>query len=415
MKLPVLPSFVFKPVTLLVLYIIGAIFAAVQLYSLGTHIFTFPKDPYPDDIMNHLDLMNQFLGRPLTEYNNYRIFKYSYFHLIHGENLYGLYPALHWDFFKYSPTFALLMAPMAYLSDIAGLIGWNILNAITVYFAVRMLPFTTRKQAILLWFAGFEMLTCLQNTQSNGLMCGLMIAAFACMENGKTLWATLWIALATYIKVYGAIGFCLILFYPGRLKFVLYSALWMIVLGVLPLVVTPFQTLMTQYHNWAILIKEDAKSAVGLSVAGWLHTWFGIDQKALVSLIGVILFFVPLTRYKMYANQTFRLMMLAFMLLWVIIFNHKSESSTFIIAVAGVGIWYFANEKANWRLALMILVLLFTSMSTTDIFPPYVKKHFIYSFTIKAVPCILVWCVVFVEMMLMPKPKPNQESNAIAS
>lgn len=415
MKLPALPPFVFKPVTLMVLYIIGAIFAAVQLYSLGTHIFTFPKDPYPDDIMNHLDLMNQFLGRPLTEYNNYRIFKYSYFHLIHGENLYGLYPALHWDFFKYSPTFALLMAPMAYLSDIAGLIVWNILNAITVYFAVRMLPFTTRKQAILLWFAGFEMLTCLQNTQSNGLMCGLMIAAFACMENGKTLWATLWIALATYIKVYGAIGFCLILFYPGRLKFVLYSAMWMFVLGVLPLVVTPFQTLITQYHNWAILIKEDAKSAVGLSVAGWLHTWFGIDQKAWVSMVGVILFFVPLTRYKMYSNQTFRLMILAFMLLWVIIFNHKAESSTFIIAVAGVGIWYFANEKTNWRLALMILVLLFTSMSTTDIFPPYVKKHFIYPYTIKAVPCILVWCVVFVELMLMPKPKLNKESIATAS
>ena len=135
----------------------------------------------------------------------------------------------------------------------------------------------------------------------------------------------------------------------------------------------------------------------------------------MVSLMGVILFFVPLTRYKMYSNQTFRLMILAFMLLWVIIFNHKAESSTFIIAVAGVGIWYFANEKANWRLALMILVLLFTSMSTTDIFPPYVKKHFIYPYTIKAVPCILVWCVVFVELMLMPKPKLNKESIATAS
>ena len=135
----------------------------------------------------------------------------------------------------------------------------------------------------------------------------------------------------------------------------------------------------------------------------------------MVSLMGVILFFIPLTRYKMYSNQTFRLMILAFMLLWVIIFNHKAESSTFIIAVAGVGIWYFANEKANWRLALMILVLLFTSMSTTDIFPPYVKKHFIYPYTIKAVPCILVWCVVFVELMLMPKPKLIKESIATAS
>ena len=55
-----------------------------------------------------------------THYNNYKIFKESYFHLIQNKDLYQLYPAEHFDYFKYSPTFSLLMAPIAYLPDLAG-------------------------------------------------------------------------------------------------------------------------------------------------------------------------------------------------------------------------------------------------------------------------------------------------------
>jgi hypothetical protein len=47
----------------------------------------------------------------------------------------------------------------------------------------------------------------------------------------------------------------------------------------------------------------------------------------------------------------------------------------------------------------MLLVLVFTCLSGTDFFPPYVKKHFVYPYTIKAVPCIIVWCVMFAELL----------------
>ncbi len=395
----------------MVVYIISAVFAAVQLYSLGTHTWTFPKDPYPNDIMNHLEKMNQFLGRQLTEYNNYLIFKHSFFHLLEGSNLYGLYPSLHWDYFKYSPTFALLMGPIACLPDIIGLSIWNILNAVSVYFAIRMLPFSIKTQCLLMWFISFELLTCLQNTQSNGLMCGLIIAAFGSMQHGKLIWAALWLVLATYIKVYGAIGFCLFLFYPGKLKFIFYAILWTIILGTLPLLVTPFHTLVWQYHNWADLMIADATAAIGLSVAGILHSWFGINHgMAAVTITGMILFLLPLARFRLYGNEMFRLLILASMLIWVIIFNHKAESSTYIIAVTGVGIWYFAMPAAKWRTVLLVLVFIFTSLGTTDVFPPYVKQHFIYPFKIKAFPCILVWCVVLVELMRLKAGFPKTEN-----
>jgi hypothetical protein len=407
---------VLQPRTLLVVYVGMALFAAMQLYFLGLHEFTMPAPPYPDDIMNKPELMTQFVGRQLTEYNNYVIFRQSFYHLIHGFNLYGLYPAEHWDFYKYSPTFALLMAPMATLPDVVGLSIWNILNALAVFWAVRMLPLSVKNQCWILLFAAMELLTSLQNAQSNGLMCGLMIAAYGCMQRDKSIWATLCLVLATYIKVYGLIGFCLFLFYPGKLRFIAYAALWTVLFGLLPLLVTPWHTLVWQYQNWAALLKADASAAVGLSVAGWLTSWFGLTNiKGAITMVGLVLFCIPFIRLRQYTNETFRILMLASMLLWVVIFNHKAESPTFVIAVAGVAIWYWSRPRVPWRTAVLLLVFIFTCLATTDIFPMLVKKAFIYPYTIKAFPCIVAWCVVWVELMLVRRDDLKQVQSTPAA
>lgn len=398
-------AFVLKPQTLLIVFIGAAIIASVQNILLGLHPYIMPAPgTFPEDIMNKPELMVQFKGHWLTEYNNYIIFKYSYFHLLEGKNLYGLHPERHWDFFKYSPTFALLVAPMAYLPDVIGLSIWNILNAIAVFFAVRMLPFKERTQSLMLWFVAMELLTCLQNNQSNGLMCGLMIAAYGSMHRGKPIWATLWLVLAAYIKVYSVIGFCLMLFYPGKVRFMAYAAMWTVLLWALPLLVTPLHTLLWQYQNWKDLISADAAAAVGMSVAGWLHTWFGLDDvKGAVSIVGIVLFLVQFVRVDMYKNEAYRLLIVASMLVWVVIFNHKAESPTFIIAVAGVAIWYYVQPKVTWRLAILVLVFVFTSLGTTDIFPREVRDAFIRPYTMKAVPCIIAWCAILADLLLLKK------------
>ena len=46
-------------------------------------------------------------GRPYIDYNNFRIFKFSFYHLIQGKDIYQLFPDDHWDLYKYSPGFAL--------------------------------------------------------------------------------------------------------------------------------------------------------------------------------------------------------------------------------------------------------------------------------------------------------------------
>jgi glycosyl transferase family 87 len=399
-----------KPVVLLVVYIGLALLTAIQLYLMGTHTYVIPIDLQPGDMINHAEKLNQFIGRQHTDYNNYVIFKYSFFHLLSGSNLYGLHPQDHWDYYKYSPSFAALMGMLAYLPDVVGLSLWNIFNAAALFLAIRLMPFNTKTQSLLMWFVVVDMVTSMQNAQSNGLMCGLMVAGYGCLHHNKLIWAALWIVLATYIKVYGAIAFCMFLFYPGKLKFIIYALLWTVILGAIPLLFTPWHTLLWQYQNWLELMKADATSSVGLSVASWLETWFGFKPgMAAITLTGLAIFLIPFARFRLYSNEVYKLLILASMLIWVIIFNHKAESPTYVIAVAGVGIWYFAMPKVGWRSAVLLFVFVFTSLCVTDLFPPYVRLHFIYPYKIKAFPCILAWCIIVVELLRLKRPRlPNE-------
>src|SRR5258705_2383408 len=75
-----------------------------------------------------------------THFNNYLIFKFSFFHLLNGHDLYALHLSEHWDLYKYSPTFATLFGILAWLPDGLGLFLWNLLNGVCLLMGIRMLP-----------------------------------------------------------------------------------------------------------------------------------------------------------------------------------------------------------------------------------------------------------------------------------
>lgn len=71
-----------------------------------------------------------------TKYNNYIIFKQSFYHLINDRDLYSVYPEEHWDLYKYTPSFSLAFGVFAVLPDLAGLICWNRLIILVLFFAI---------------------------------------------------------------------------------------------------------------------------------------------------------------------------------------------------------------------------------------------------------------------------------------
>jgi hypothetical protein len=63
---------------------------------------------------------------------------------------------------------------------------------------------------------------------------------------------------------------------------------------------------------------------------------------------------------------------------FMVIFSSSAESPTYIIAVAGVALWYILQNKMQWLiLFLLIFTILLTSLSLTDFFPQFIKLQFV--------------------------------------
>ena len=346
-------------------------------------------------------------GAAYQRHNNYIIFKQSYFHLKQNQDLYILYPNEHWDLYKYSPTFSALFTPLALMPDWLGLHFWNLINAILFLLAVYYLPgLNNFQKGSLLILSAFELMTSLQNSQSNGLMAGLMIGAFAFLERDRFSLAMLCIVASVYVKLFGIVAFALCIFYPQKIKLIAYAIFWSIVFFAIPFMFLDWPAYQVQLGSWLNMLSHDHSTSYGYSVMGWLYSWFSLVlNKAHVFLAGVILFLMPMIRYKQFNNLHFKLLTLASILIWVVIFNHKAESPTFIIAMSGVALWFVISKKNKLNIGLFILAFLFTSLSSTDLFPASIRESVVKPYCLKAVPCILIWIKIFWEMMTIEKDK----------
>lgn len=355
--------------------------------------------------------INLINGNYYTHYNNYVIFKQSFFHLLAGEDLYRLFPREQWDLYKYSPAFSLFFGFFALLPDIAGLFFWNLLNTLALFLGFKYLPHLSHKtKAIMLLALTFELLTSLQNEQSNALTGGLIILGFGLLERKHYWWATGCIVFCAYIKLFGLVAMALYLFYPQKWKIGLFTAAWILLFFLLPLAVVNADQFLFLYQSWYAMLANDHSISDGFSVMGWFKTWFNFSPpKVYVLLAGVVLFCLPFFRVNRYQDYYFRLQALASVLIWVIIFNHRAESATFIIAMSGVTIWYFSQKPKTSNLILFVLALLFTEMAATDIYPRFIRKNYFEPYVVKAVPCILIWVKLMYDMVLVKYLPPAPE------
>ena len=379
------------------IFVAGILTIIVLIVSLQSYLFE-PKTFEPG-------------GIAYTRYNNFVIFKQSYFHLIENKDLYQLFPEDHWDLYKYSPAFALLMFPFAKMPDAAGLFFWNLLNVLILFWALWRLPGATPKTR--LWMLGLvlvELITSIQNSQSNGLVAGLLIFAFVFLEEKKTALAALFIVLTVFIKLFGLVALLLFLLYPEKIKALLYAIGWILLFTLLPLLVVSTSQLALLYQSWLTLLQNDHSASIGLSVGGWLYSWFSIPYSNVIVAVGGILLCIPLLKYKYFKELTFRLFFLASILIWVVIFNHKAESPTFVIAVSGIAIWFFSQPVKPINVVLLVSMVIFTILSPTDMFPRSIQRDFVAPYVLKAVPCILIWLKIMFDLIFYKPENLNREA-----
>ena len=335
-----------------------------------------------------------------THYNNFVIFKNSFKHLIDNENLYAAYPKEYGDYYKYSPAFALFMSLFYYLPDWLGLIFWNLLNSLVLFFSIKNLPGLNKlSKFFILFFIQFELITTLQNSQSNALIAGLIIFSFVNFEKKNYFIGCFCIMLCFYIKIIGLVVCSLVLLYPKKNKFILYTIFWGLIFALLPLAVINPTDLFEQYKNWLLLINRDSLQSYGISIFGIINSWFQIElSKPLILITGAILFCTPFLRRNLYKEYYYRLLFLTSILLWIVIFNHKGESPTYIIALTGCGIWYIVEKKSLVNNLLIVLAFILISLSPTDLFPKYLRENYVIPLILKALPAILIWFKLIYDM-----------------
>ena len=341
---------------------------------------------------------------------NFEIFRTASRHLVAGLDLYAEYPAEHSDQFKYSPTFALLFAPFAWLPWPLALFFWSSLNALALFAAVeRVLP--KRAALLALAFLHLEVLRAMQNAQSNALVAALIVLAFSELERRRAWRAAAAVVLGVCVKVFPLAALSLAI--PRRL--VWRTGVWAAASGVLliasPLLVTSPESLLAQYHSWRAVGASDVGDR-WFSVMELLHRWLGTNWPNWpVQLGGALALLAPLAlRRDRWDDAHFRHLYLCSVLLYIVLFNHQAERASYVIAFAGAALWFAAGTRTPAHTALFLIAFItMPLMSTLIPVGPEMKTPTAMLYRLTA-PSLLIWLLITKQLLTSSLTSPSNQS-----
>lgn len=322
--------------------------------------------------------------------NNFEIFRTAWGNLLAGRDLYAANPS-HRDFFKYSPTFALLFAPFAVVPFGVGMLLWNAVNAGILYWGVGQVleprPALAARAIVFL-----DTIGSMQNAQSNALSAGLMVLAFRFLYARHEVRASVAIAVGTAIKIFPLAAAAFAVFRPYRIsRFALIGVGVAAAFLAAPLVVLSPSELLDQYRSWSAISSSDALMR-GYSVMEQIHIWTGADWPNWpVQVVGLVVLMAPLSRISRLGVERFRLLFLASVLMFCVLFNHKAESPSFVVAAAGVAIWFVTTRRDRLAWTAFAFFVVGTVLSSSDVMPELLQERFFEPYRFKTVPLLAIW------------------------
>lgn len=296
------------------------------------------------------------------KYNNFSIFRQSFWHTLNELPLYAAYPEEYNDIFHYGPVFSLVVAPFAITPLWLGLLTWSVAQSLFLFWAVKMLPGTKRERIFIYWFCAHELLTSLFMSQFNISIAAIIVLAYVLIEKEKDVWAAFVIMLGTFTKLYGITGLAFFFFSRHKMKFCLSCVGWAVVMVVAPMILSGPDYIMSQYTGWfEDLSGKNSENLFALmqniSFLGMVRKISGSVSYSDIYLIigGLILFGLPYLRISQYKYEAFRKTLLASVLMFVVLFSTGSESSTYIIALrlseSLFGIRLYRGNVRHWILS----------------------------------------------------------------
>lgn len=342
-------------------------------------------------------------------YNNYKIFKYTYWHSVNQRPLYELSPTEYADSNHYGPVFAMVIAPFALLPDFVGTTLWNIANVLILYFGIYSLPIKEKTKSLIALIIAHEALGAMLSYQFNVGLTGLILLSFSYSVSQKEVKSAFSIALGTLVKLYGIIGLAFFFFVKRKWMYILFGILAFVMLLILPSILSSPQYVLASYQDWFKSLTEknslnaSLTSGQDISLMGLVRRISGDNSIPSFPFIitGIIIFLLPYFRIKQYNYLGFRLMLLASVLIFAVIFSSSSESPTYIIAFTGIAVWFVIQPepKSKWIIALFIFAFILTTLSPSDLFPKYLREQYVWKYSLKALPSVIVWVIIIFQML----------------
>lgn len=339
--------------------------------------------------------------------NNYYIYKGVFFHLVEQTNLYNLYPKEYFDCNHYGPIFSLIIMPFAYIPDFIAIPLWVVFQAFVLYKALMVLPIKTEYKWIALLICLVDLMTSSHSVQINPAVVGMIILSWHYVKKEQVLWATFFVFLGTFIKLYGIVGLAFWLFSNQKIKYFGYSIMWCVVFFCLPMAISSPEFVVQTYYDWFVSLtsknlENELSNRQDISVMGLIRrntSWQDFSNLWFI-VPGFLLQITPFLRFDCYKNTIFQLRYLASLVIFAVIFSSSSESPTFIIATTGVAIWFMTQQFPikKWTWFLLIFAIIVTSLSATDIFPRNIREFFVFT-SLKVLPCVVIWLVCIYQLL----------------
>jgi len=296
--------------------------------------------------------------------NNWLIFKNSFFHLLNGTSLYKLYPNEATDIFVYSPSFALVIAPLSVLPDAIGAILWNLIGALLLLSAILQLPMEDIQKQAIIWISLPEFIGSTQNFQSNIHMTALILWFWIHVENQRPFLSSLCILSGFFIKIFGIVLATSYLNFQYSfknpkflIKSIVFISLGFVLIALAPLLVTSWDALSVHYSEWFNVHQGRSAKVYGFSLMGVIHGFTGWNINNLIFQVLGGLSLLASIAYHCQDNRQGRIFSLVSIMYFMVLFNHNSESPTYIIAMVAFGIHQsmINNKTLRWFLIVFSL------------------------------------------------------------
>ena len=354
---------------------------------------------------------------PKETYSNYITFSQAFWHTISSLPLYIYYPEEQRDLFLYGISFTTLISPFALLPRQVGMVLWCLANCGFLYWAIKKLDLKKWQFAVVILISVNDVFTSVLSQQYSIGITAMIIFSYVLIEKEKDFWAALMIVLGTMTKLYGIVGLAFFLFSKHKMKLTGGLVFWAVIVFLLPMLYASPEYVIHSYKEWFdVLVYKNGLNQFSInqniSLLGMLHRITGASFSDLWIIVpGMILFALPYLRIRQYGNESFRFLFLSSALLFMVLFSTGTETYGYLTAMIAVGIWYVKTPtKAATpilNLSLLIFCILLTSLSTTDLFPRFIRVEYVKPYALKALPCTLIWLKIVWEQLTQDFARPS--------